>query len=872
MKPCPIADLGDAFFIKPSSSVAIFKCIVSVMTLQLGWFGTPAFAQSVSKPFISGPRGLAEGLARRNEAADGEITVIGKRRGEADVASETEFNESEVASEGAYDIQELLNRLQPFIDPTGAPPLLLINGRPAGFDRSILAYPPEALERVALLKPEASARYGANPAQRVVNLVLKPKFASYEAGGSVNFSTAGGQLGQDLNVARFAINGDMRWSAKVKAGHQSALRKSSRNIPAAFGMFDREGFVAGINGSEIDPALSQAAGAIVTVAGVPDYLATPPLLEAFLATASRRNPVDANEFETLQPSSHNLSVGLGLSYPIGSFSASLSLDANRSKNSGASGLPMVLLKLPSTNPWSPFDTTVNLYRPFAGLRALRSRNDLETVSTSLTIDGRALGFQTNLALAYSRSSSQSLQETGIAAEKLQDLVDANDPAFNPYAPVTTGKYLKGSRARSNSSNMNLRVNLQRSLLSLPTGSLGWSFSAAAGQAKSTSTTTDIFLDMPTTTRSDNAQWSGQMSLNLPISRRESKFGLLGDLLLDATFGYAGASGSAGQDTIGLGATWRPLSQVQISGSINRSTVRATFSQTSNPIVTTVNRIFDFTRQEIAEPLWTTGGNPELDRRQSRQENVNMALQLTPFSNHDLTLGFNYHRSKATGGVAGFPELTPVVEAAFPERINRDSEGRLVAVDARPISIEHSVSSDLDSTLAFRLGGRRQRNSGRASSPLTRDPFQFSFAVTHRYLLRDETLIRRGFPVIDRLNDNSGISRQTVDVQFGLGERAFGANLGMTWGSPSTVRAEDAVFHVKPPLLFNLSAFINPDRLFEGGANTSFVRKLKISFNVTNLFNGYRRVIVEDTGARSVYTRDEISPLGRTVLMTIQKQL
>ncbi len=842
------------------------------MTLQLGWFGTPAFAQSVSKPFISGPRGLAEGLARRNEAADGEITVIGKRRGEADVASETEFNESEVASEGAYDIQELLNRLQPFIDPTGAPPLLLINGRPAGFDRSILAYPPEALERVALLKPEASARYGANPAQRVVNLVLKPKFASYEAGGSVNFSTAGGQLGQDLNVARFAINGDMRWSAKVKAGHQSALRKSSRNIPAAFGMFDREGFVAGINGSEIDPALSQAAGAIVTVAGVPDYLATPPLLEAFLATASRRNPVDANEFETLQPSSHNLSVGLGLSYPIGSFSASLSLDANRSKNSGASGLPMVLLKLPSTNPWSPFDTTVNLYRPFAGLRALRSRNDLETVSTSLTIDGRALGFQTNLALAYSRSSSQSLQETGIAAEKLQDLVDANDPAFNPYAPVTTGKYLKGSRARSNSSNMNLRVNLQRSLLSLPTGSLGWSFSAAAGQAKSTSTTTDIFLDMPTTTRSDNAQWSGQMSLNLPISRRESKFGLLGDLLLDATFGYAGASGSAGQDTIGLGATWRPLSQVQISGSINRSTVRATFSQTSNPIVTTVNRIFDFTRQEIAEPLWTTGGNPELDRRQSRQENVNMALQLTPFSNHDLTLGFNYHRSKATGGVAGFPELTPVVEAAFPERINRDSEGRLVAVDARPISIEHSVSSDLDSTLAFRLGGRRQRNSGRASSPLTRDPFQFSFAVTHRYLLRDETLIRRGFPVIDRLNDNSGISRQTVDVQFGLGERAFGANLGMTWGSPSTVRAEDAVFHVKPPLLFNLSAFINPDRLFEGGANTSFVRKLKISFNVTNLFNGYRRVIVEDTGARSVYTRDEISPLGRTVLMTIQKQL
>ncbi|WP_313434698.1 hypothetical protein [Novosphingobium sp.] len=872
MKLRPIMDLGDAFFVKPSSSAAISKCLVSVMTLQLGWFGAPAVAQSVGKPSIFTPRASAEGLGRRNEAADGEIIVIRKRRGDADVASETEFNESEVASEGAYDIQELLNRLQPFIDPTGTPPLLLINGRPAGFDRSILAYPPEALEKVALLKPEASVRYGANPAQRVVNLVLKPKFASYEAGGSVNFATAGGQLGQDLNVARFAINGDMRWSAKVKAGHQSELRKSSRNVPAAFGMFDSGGFVTGINGSEIDPTLSQAAGEIVSVAAVPDYLVTPPSLEAFLATANRRNPVDANAFETLQPSSQNLSVGLGVSYPIGSFSASLSLDANRSKNAGSSGLPMVLLTLPSTNPWSPFDTAVFLYRPFAGLRALQSRNDLETVSTSLTIDGRALGFQTNLALIYSRSSSRSLQETGIAAEKLQDLIDGNDLAFNPYAPITTGKYLKGSRTRSNSSNMNMRVNLQRSLLSLPTGSLGWNFSAAMGQAKSTSTTTDIFLDIPTTTRSDNAQWSGQMSLNLPISRRESKFGLLGDLLLDATFGYAGASGSAGQDTMGLSATWRPLSQIQISGSINRSSVRATVSQTSNPTVTTVNRIFDFKRQEIAEPIWTTGGNSELDPRRSRQENVNMALQLTPFSNQDFTLGVNYHRSKATDGVAGFPELTPVVEAAFPERINRDSEGRLVAVDARPISIKHSVSSDLDSTLAFRLGGRRQRNSGHALSSLIRDPLQFSFAVTHHYLLRDETLIRRGLPVIDRLNDNSGVSRQTVDLQFGFGERAFGSNLGITWGSPSTVRAEDAAFRVKPPLLFNLSAFINPDRLFEGWSDISFIRKLKISLNVTNLFNGYRRVIVEDTVARSVYTRDEINPLGRTVLITIQKQL
>jgi hypothetical protein len=865
-------DLGVTFLIRPSASFGDFRFIFYVVVMQIVWLGGPAFAKTDRNNSTILPRGQVESRVRTSQVADAEITVIGKRRGEADVASETEFDESEVASEGAYDIQELLTRLQPFIDPTGAPPVLLINGRPAGFDRSILSYPPEALERVAVLKPEAGTHYGANPAQRVVNLVLKRKFASYEAGGSVNFATAGGQLGQDLNVARFAIEGDMRWSAKLKAGHQSALRKSSRNIPAVSGVFDSRGFVTGLNGDELDPAFSQAAGGVVTVAALPDKPIAPPTLETFLATADRRDPVDPNAFETLQPASQNLSIGLGVSYPIGNFSASLALDANRSSNAGTSGLPMVLLTLPSTNPWSPFDATVDLYRPLAGLRALRSRNSLQSVSASLTIDGRALGFQTNIALAYSQSSNRSLQETGVSAEKLQDLIDENEPSFNPYAPVDTGKYLKGSRTGSRSNNMNLRVNLQRSLVSVPTGSLGWSFSATAGQAKSTSTMTDIFSDIPTTAHAENAQWSGQMSLNLPVSRRDSKFDLLGDLLLDATFGYAGASGSSGQDTMGFGATWRPLSELQISGSISRSSVRTTSGQTANPIITAVNRIFDFKRQEMAEPIWTTGGNPELDRRRSRQENMNMAVTATPFSRRDLTLSLNYHRSKASGGISGFPELTPVVEAAFPERITRDSEGRLVAVDARPIGIERSVSSDIDSTLTIRLGGRRIHYSGSAVSSLTRDPLQFSFAVTHRYLLQDETLVRRGFPVIDRLNDNSGISRQTVDMQFGLGERAFGSNLSMTWGSPSTIRSEGTVFRIKPPMLFNLSAFINPDRLFDGFSDVSLVRKLKMSLSITNLFNGYRRVLLQGTDARPVYTRDEINPLGRTVLVTIQKQL
>src|SRR3546814_14681554 len=74
----------------------------------------------------------------------------------------------------------------------------------------------------------------------------------------------------------------------------------------------------------------------------------------------------------------------------------------------------------------------------------------------------------------------------------------------------------------------------------------------------------------------------------------------------------------------------------------------------------------------------------------------------------LTLNLGYRQSVAKGGVAAFPELTPAIEAAFPERVTRDAEGRLVAVDARAINIAHDTDADLSSGVALRLGQGRSK--------------------------------------------------------------------------------------------------------------------------------------------------------------------
>lgn len=839
----------------------------ALLTAQVCVANTSALAQTGQIGSQFERKVLSQQKATPPRAPDTEITVTAKRRGDADVASENEFDEAFIASQGVDDIQSLLSRLQIFIDPTGQPPVLLINGKEIGFDLSILAYPPEALTRVAVLKPEAGSRYGTSSSQRVVNLVLKPKFSSLEGGGALNAATAGGQLGEDIDIARFAINGDMRWTAKVRAGHQSSLLKSSRNSLSS-GTYDSIGFVTGINGGEIDPSLSEAAGEVVKFAAIGSSAAGPPTLADFIISANRRNPINPDDFVTLQGSSRNYAVGLGGSHPIGNFSASLSLDVSRSENEGLNGIPMMVLLLPPGTPWSPFNSIVVLNRPLAGTRALRSNSSVQSISTTFTLTGRIYGVQTSLAFGYSHSGSRNRQETGVSTAALQQQLDIHDPTLNPYKPLGN-EYLEGIQSRSSSDSYNARINLQKSLITLPTGALIWSASANAGHARSHSARSDLIEDDPANARTNNGQWSGQTSLNVPLSRRGSKFSALGDFLLDLTVGRGVASRSSGQNTFGVGLTWRPIPQIQMNGLLNCASFGPSFSQITKPIVTTINRIFDFRGQEMADPIWITGGNPELNGRHSRVQNLTVNLTVTPLSQHDLALNFGYRQSSTTGGTAEFPELTPAVEAAFPQRIIRDAAGRLVSVDARPIGIEGNRDADLNSTLTLRFGGSRKDDEDSDSG---RDPLQFSLSLSHQFRLRDETVIRHGLPTINRLNDDSGTSRHMVDLQFGAGEAAFGSNITVNWRSPSRVNGEDATFRVTPPLLFHLSAFINPDQLVQDFASNPLTKKLKISFSITNLFNRYRRVTYADYSTPEGYSHDEVDPLGRTVLITFRKQL
>lgn len=849
--------------------------LILLATVALPWACASAGAQTAGPaagnpaPPQTVPSGPKPGVA---SPRPDEIVITAQRYGDAKVEAETEVSEEEISTYGAENIDEVVKRLGALTGLGEEEPVILVNGQEVGFDRSVLGYPPEALSRITILRPEAAAQYGQPPGRRVVNLVLKKSFASRDGNAAFGWATRGGQHGESLAVGQVAIAGPVRWNAQARLSLESALSTRARNVPPRTGPIDLVGYVAGLNQGEIDPALSQAAGGPVTIAAFPDFfLGRMPVLGDFAATANSANPGDPREYETLQPRRRNLSLQLGATRPVGPFNASLSVNAASSQSNGRRGLPMASIVLPADSPWSPFAGDVLLVRPLALGRTLRQETRSESLSVSLSLSARFGTWQTNLAASYARSWSNGLYDRGIDIARIQELVDSGDPGFNPYAPFGD-QLLQTERNRSRGENLSGRFNVSKPVITLPAGPLTVSVSGGASRNRSENyRVTDpgglIAADVRT-----REQTNGQVALAIPLSRDgKGEIGPLGDLSLDLTAGGQKSTGSQGQKRFGAGFTWTPFPALQLRGVFDRQDVVPTFDQLDGPRIETIRRIYDFSRQETAEVTWVTGGNPSL--RSGGRQGFSLSAQMRPLGNQMLTLNVAYRARSGTGGVAAFPELTPVIEAAFPERVTRDLAGRLIAVDGRAINIASTSDTEMSSSISLRLpdpGAKLANGGGKGGGPL-----RYSLTLNHNVRLKSEFLTREGIPVIDRLRD-TGQPRHAVSLQALAGNSMFGADINATWSSASRLRnggvsGPQQEYRYKQPLLVRLGLFVDPGDLLAPGKRSGVLKNMRVSLDVDNLFDSYRRARLADGSVPLGYSRDEVDPLGRTIRLSIRNR-
>lgn len=708
----------------------------------------------------------------------GDVVVVARRRGDATVPSDTEIDEGEIAARGADSIGTLLDRLRPFIDETGEEPVLLVNGRPLGLDRSLLSFPPEALERVAVLRRDAAAQYGQPGDRRVVNLVLKEHFASTDTEAGLFGSTAGGQTGGLLTARRVAIDRDTRWNANARYERQSALLRSARDLPPR--------------------------GAAPTGVGA---------------------GVDPDEYETLLPSRRNLVGSVGVTRPVGTFSGSVTIDASDIGGAGLRGLP------PGAD---------------ATARPLRSSNAARSLGSTMTLSGTPGGWQTNLSANVTRSWSESLLESALVGT---------------------------TRNRATNDSVTARLNVNKSLLSLPAGPLTTSYTLNLLQNRSSNRQSGAPDDPIAVDIRTRRQLDGEVAIGIPLSRRDGKTGgPLGRMSAQLSFGAHTLSGAGTRTEIGGGLIWSPVPALELRGNVNRAGTSPSVDQLDAPLVTTVVRLFDFRQQETVDVARQTGGNPLLTR--GRREQMTLSAKLLPFADPRLTFSTTYRRQALTGGALAFPELTPAIEAAFPERVTRGPDGRLLAIDARPIAIASDESAELFSSVSMRLNRRGPRGRASAPPPTARALWTFDASLSHRWRLRDRLLVRDGVPPIDRLGDDGGQSRHTFSFQSTAARRGLGVNASASWSTTTTVRGTDATsgaFRVRSPILLTLDLFVRPDELGPKRDHSAWYANTTITVLIQNVLNDYRRVTTGDGGTPSGYSRGEIDPAGRTIRIVARKR-
>ena len=135
--------------------------------------------------------------------------------------------------------------------------------------------------------------------------------------------------------------------------------------------------------------------------------------------------------------------------------------------------------------------------------------------------------------------------------------------------------------------------------------------------------------------------------------------------------------------VGVGANWSPVDRLEIVTDWNREDEAPTVRQLGEPFVQTPGtRIFDFSGGIVTRAAVVTGGNPDL--KTDRRDTLKLSAGWQPFEAANFRLRADYAHVTIDRPLSDIT-VSPLVEAAFPQRFVRDPSGTLLSVDLRPVN-------------------------------------------------------------------------------------------------------------------------------------------------------------------------------------------
>jgi hypothetical protein len=206
----------------------------------------------------------------------------------------------------------------------------------------------------------------------------------------------------------------------------------------------------------------------------------------------------------------------------------------------------------------------------------------------------------------------------------------------------------------------------------------------------------------------------QANIDIPIaSRRRAVLTGLGNLSANLNAEVEHLSDFGTLRTLGAGLSWSPISEVSLIASVTDEDGAPSMQQLGDPVLSTPGvRVFDFVRGETVEVTRVDGGNPNLVADNRRVWKLGATVR--PLGETDLSISANYTSSRIVDAISSFPAATAEIEAAFPDRFQRDAGGRLLLVDTRPVNFARVDRSELrwGFNLSLPIGPQPQPGQGR----------------------------------------------------------------------------------------------------------------------------------------------------------------
>lgn len=834
----------------------------------------PAMAQDVTAGTDS------SGMEDPAQAGDDEIVadpdqilVVATRiKGQVDTAQPpiAVLDEEAIASYGAGSIQDLLSALSPQTSSgrgrgDGAPVVLLNGMRISGF-REMRGLPPEAIRRVEILPEEVALKFGYRPDQRVVNFILKDNFSSYGSDSELRLPSGGGfsEWEQEFTLAKIA--GSNRINVTAKLEDTSPLTEAERGIAQA--------------------------GSTARLAGDPDPA----------------------QYRTLIGDSKSAQVNATLARALGG-GAGLSVNvlAQRDDARTLNGLNTVTL--------TDVDGT-QVLRTTDQPRPITTRRRTTTLQAGAALNKPLGDWFLAVTADGGHVETRSTIDNRADLSGLQALVDAGTITATGSLPSSAIVPGAADRALSKTDSLSSLATMSGAPLRLPGGEMALTVKAGFDYSGIESSDTRTSTGQVNLERGD-AQ--AGFSLDLPITSRKEGFGAgAGDISLNANAEVHRLSDFGTLYNWGGGLTWAPTEKLSLQATYVVADKAPGLTDLGGPTTVTQNvSLYDFTRGETVLATVLSGGNPGL--REERQRDWKFGVNWTlPFLK-DSTFVAEYFRNRSTNTTNSFPLLTPAVEVAFPGRVVRDADGRIVSVDQSAVTFAEEKGSRL------RYGVNLSGSFGKPDPNMRRGPMagmrgpggpgggprmgaggppgdgphgagrpgggmrmrggpggrggfnsdgrgRWNLSVFHTVRFQQSVQIAPGGEVFDLLDGeaiSSGVARHSIEMEGGGFYRGFGLRLNATYTGGSRIESSGApgasTLHFAPIATFNFRAFADLGRKEKLVEKVPFLKGARISLSVDNLFNAQQRV-TDATGSVPLrYQPGYLDPRGRVFEIEFRKQ-